>query len=222
MTLVLEFSLPASAFALDETLETVPDAELELGRVVPTGQKRFPFLWVKGTNREQFQRQASQSNEIDEMTLVEGWSSRRLYEIAWSGRVETMIQGIVDGNGAVLSGRATNREWQFKLRFPDRTHARLFQRHCVETEIPIDLSKLYDLSEQGVQMEYGLTAKQWKALRLAYERGYFREPREVNLTDLGSELDISARAVSYRLRRGISCLVENTVSTGLESLEDGE
>lgn len=221
MAIILEFSLPADAFALEAALEAVPDAELELGRVVPTEQQRFPFLWVEGTDLDTFERQAIKSNAVDEIDLVEESPTRRLYEMAWSGRVDTMIEGIVDGDGTVLTGRAANQRWQFELRFPDRTHAKSFQRHCVDAEIPLDLSKLYDLSAKGFQMTYGLTDKQREALQLAYERGYFHEPRKVDLTELGSELDISARAVSYRLRRGTSGLVENMVSTSSEPAEDG-
>ena len=45
-----------------------------------------------------------------------------------------------------------------------------------------------------------LTAKQRKTLELALDAGYYERPREVDLTYLASELDISKSAVSQRLR----------------------
>ena len=221
MAIILEFSLPADAFALGDVLEAVPSIEIELDRVVPTEHQTLPFLWVEGQDLEAFERQLETAPSVEEFQLVEVMSERRLYEIEWNGRVELVIDGIVDADGTVLAARAADGRWQFRLRFPDRSNAKRFQSHCVETETPVDLSKLYDLSSSGFRKEYDLTEKQYDALRLAYDRGYFREPRQVDLADLGDELAISPRAVSYRLRRGISSLVEHTITTPLQSTDGG-
>lgn len=52
-----------------------------------------------------------------------------------------------------------------------------------------------------------VTVKQWQALKLAYERGYYDSPRGADLTDLASELEISKSAVSQRLRSAEATLV---------------
>jgi predicted DNA binding protein len=221
MAIILEFSLPADSFALGDVLEAVPSIEIQLDRVVPTEQKTLPFLWVEGRDLEAFGRQLETAPSVEASRLIEEMPERQLYEVEWNGRVELVVDGIVDAEGTVLAARATDGQWQFKLRFPDRSHAKRFQSHCVETETPVDLSKLYDLSKSGARKEYDLTEKQYDALQLAYERGYFREPRQVDLADLGDELAISPRAVSYRLRRGISSLVEHTITTPLQSTDGG-
>lgn len=48
-----------------------------------------------------------------------------------------------------------------------------------------------------------LTSKQREAVRLAFERGYFTVPREVSLTELADELEISRQAFTHRLQRGL-------------------
>ena len=45
-----------------------------------------------------------------------------------------------------------------------------------------------------------LTPKQWEALELAFEEGYYDQPRTVDLETLAAELSISKSAVSQRLR----------------------
>lgn len=212
MAIILEFSLPAEAFALEDVLEGAPGTELELDQVVPTGEQELPYLWVEMDDFERFERNARDAPGVEDFDLVETVGDRRLYEVRWRDRVDTFITGVIEANGTMLGARASGTCWEFRLRFPDRSHAKTFQSHCVETATPLDLSKVYDLSEAGARKEYGLTEKQYSALRLAYERGYFREPRGADLADLGTELDISPRAVSYRLRRGVSSLVEHSIN----------
>lgn len=47
---------------------------------------------------------------------------------------------------------------------------------------------------------------------MALERGYFDVPRQVNLTGLAEEMDVSDTAVSQRIRRGITGLLMATLS----------
>ena len=52
-----------------------------------------------------------------------------------------------------------------------------------------------------------VTPKQWEALEVAYERGYFDCPREAALETLAAELSIPKSAVSRRLRAAESTLL---------------
>lgn len=62
--------------------------------------------------------------------------------------------------------------------------------------------------EWPIETDIGdLTSKQLEALELAYSRGYYRQPRETDLTALAEELDVSKSAVSQRLRAAESKLV---------------
>ena len=52
-----------------------------------------------------------------------------------------------------------------------------------------------------------ITPKQWEALALAFDRGYYRRPREVPLAVLAEELEVSKSAVSQRLGAAEATLV---------------
>lgn len=54
----------------------------------------------------------------------------------------------------------------------------------------------------------GITDKQREAVRAAVEAGYYETPREANLAELASRLDVSRSAVSQRLTAVESKLVE--------------
>ena len=59
----------------------------------------------------------------------------------------------------------------------------------------------------------GLTDRQLEALRTACEMGYFEIPRRASLDAVATELDIAASALSERLRRAQTQLIQETVAT---------
>ncbi|GAB3668902.1 helix-turn-helix domain-containing protein [Halopiger thermotolerans] len=61
-----------------------------------------------------------------------------------------------------------------------------------------------------------VTPKQWEALELADELGYFDCPRQVDLEALATELSISKSAVSQRLRAAESTLVHAVLAATRE------
>ena len=56
----------------------------------------------------------------------------------------------------------------------------------------------------GAEAESGLTRVQCETLARAFDAGYFEEPRRVTLKELAADLEVSPRAVSRRLRRGVA------------------
>ncbi|MFQ3295259.1 MAG: putative DNA binding protein [Halobacteriales archaeon] len=59
----------------------------------------------------------------------------------------------------------------------------------------------------------GLTDRQREALRTAYEMGHFEIPRKASLADVPGELGITPSALSERLRRAETHLIETTVAS---------
>jgi predicted DNA binding protein len=56
-----------------------------------------------------------------------------------------------------------------------------------------------------------LTDSQREALLVAFERGYFEEPRDATLGEVAADLDISQPAASGLLRRGIKRLIVSSM-----------
>ncbi|WP_336363507.1 helix-turn-helix domain-containing protein [Halalkalicoccus salilacus] len=75
------------------------------------------------------------------------------------------------------------------------------------------LQRIYNVDD-GQQGRFGLTERQESTLTAAYEHGCYGVPREVSLSELAEELDVSHQALSERLRRSHRALVENAVIIG--------
>jgi predicted DNA binding protein len=66
---------------------------------------------------------------------------------------------------------------------------------------------MYEVADQTSSV----TADQREALVTAYEHGYFEDPRETTQAELADVLGIPSTAVSSLLRRGMECLVEQSL-----------
>jgi predicted ester cyclase len=47
MVVYAEFEIPADGFRIGRAFRQLPDVEVELERVVPTGDSVIPFIWFK-------------------------------------------------------------------------------------------------------------------------------------------------------------------------------
>lgn len=86
-----------------------------------------------------------------------------------------------------------------------------FQTLCVENDVPAELTSLHSLTPLQTGAEHVLTDAQREALVLAYDRGYFRSPRESTLEEIAEELGITGQSLGSRLRRGIERLVADAL-----------
>lgn len=76
-------------------------------------------------------------------------------------------------------------------------HPETFEVHDTRGDVRIDLGRV--------------TAKQWEALELAHDRGYYDRPRDADLSELATELSISKSAVSQRLRAAEATIIDAVI-----------
>lgn len=94
-----------------------------------------------------------------------------------------------------------------------------FQTHFRETGRQFEVNNLSQPTEPR-QREHGLTDEQHEALVAAVSGGYFQVPRSTSVAELGEALDVSANAVSQRLRRGSETLVRTALTVSDEETEE--
>ncbi|WP_175424245.1 helix-turn-helix domain-containing protein, partial [Haladaptatus sp. W1] len=100
-------------------------------------------------------------------------------------------------------------DWEFELLFPSQDQLTRFHNLSRDNGIEYTLGKMQALSDAGAsQLANIVTDKQREALVLAFQRGYFETPRQVTLSELADELDISQQSLSDRIRHGIEAVVE--------------
>lgn len=214
MTVITEFTIPAEAFALDRTLEAVPDATIEIERHATHSRKWImPFLWTTGVAVDTIEEALRADPTVVDVTQVGQAGDTGQFTVEWAASFQNLIDDIVDRQGIIQEAEAANGLWYLKLKFVDRDAVREFQAYFDEHGDPFELERLYDGTALK-EREYNLTPEQHTVLVTALDMGYFAVPRESQIGELAAELEISTSAVSQRLRRATRNLTENTLTFG--------
>ncbi|GAB7018493.1 helix-turn-helix domain-containing protein [Halostagnicola bangensis] len=216
MAIEASFTIDQPEFPLNAVFETLPDASIELDRVVPTKDAVVPYFWIYSENISELSADMSGDEGVDEFKVIDELDEQMLVRIDWNLDHESVLTAIVNTDVTLLSGLGDEENWTFEVRSSDQKKVSEFQTYCHENDVPIKLAQLHALSPLESDREYDLTEGQRNALVLAYSRGYFDSPRDATQDDLADELDISRQAVSSRLQRGLRRLVASTLITSQE------
>lgn len=202
MSVILEFTVNNDQFRLGQVLAGPPPMNIELERIVPTGNEALPFLWVSGDDYEAFEEQLRASQHVADLAALDKVEDSILYRITWKGDHNDIIRGISEAEGTVLEAH-NNGGWEFHIRFNDHDRLSRFHNYCTDNDIGIHIIRTYTLTERTESLhQFGLSDEQREALVLGLQAGYFDTPSEVSLSELADELGISQQAMSNRIRRG--------------------
>ena len=216
MAIEASFTIEQPEFPLNAIFESLPDASIELDRVVPTNDIVVPYFWIYSEEISELSTNLSDDEGVEEFKIIDELEEQMLVRIDWNLGHKSVLTAIVNTDVTLLSGLGDEENWTFEVRSSDQQKISEFQTYCHENDIPLKLTQLHALSPLESDREYDLTEGQQKALVLAYSRGYFDSPREATQEDLADELDISRQAVSSRLQRGLRRLVASTLITSQE------
>lgn len=209
MTIIADITLPSSTFPLGRVLQSFPDATMGLERVVPLKETIMPFLWVGGSDPNEVGsslRSHPQVTDVDVLTTTE---SETLFEVHWSPASNGLAEALLNTGATVLDARGTAESWDFRLRFSTHEDLSTFNVTLTESGIPVTLRRIYHPPlEEAVSP---MSPVQRETLLAAYRRGYYQVPRRINQTELADELEISDSALSQRIRRAVSTLIEREV-----------
>ncbi|MFB6163941.1 MAG: bacterio-opsin activator domain-containing protein [Haloarculaceae archaeon] len=210
MSIFGEFAVPPEAFVLTATLEAVPDLEIEIERLVAAGGVLTPTFWVDG-DADAFEAAAGDDDSISELTRIDEFEAATLFRATWARNNETLVFAYTKLGAAILEATGNREGWNLRMRFEDHDRLREFQSYCRERDIGYRLQRLYEISHPRRGVQYGLTPKQHEALVTAWERGYWKSPRQTDLDAVADELGITQQSLSDRLRRAHYTLIENTL-----------
>lgn len=209
MSIVAEFTIPADAVPGGSTLETMPDAEIELERIVPSNTSVLPYFWLYGVDANTFLANMEEEPGIENIKLLLERERSALFEAEWHPD-ENIIDGIKRLQATIMEAIGTSEGWDFQIRADNRRRLVEFQQIFGDQGIPVELNRIFNLAEI-VETTRPLTVNQRETLRAAFDAGYFDEPRQVTQQDLAEEFGISARAISKRLLRGTRNLIAATL-----------
>jgi len=213
MAIEASFTIDQSGFPLSAIFEELPDATVELDRVVPTEDGVIPYFWVHAEEIDGLGTDLTEDAGVRNAAIIDEVEDQLFLRVEWDLSHESILTAMIDTPVTLLSGIGDESRWTFEVRSADQEGVSEFQTYCQERDIQIELTELHALSSLRSDREYDLTEGQQRALVLAYTRGYFDSPREATQRDLADELGISHQAVSSRLQRGIRRLVASTLVT---------
>ncbi|WP_058996583.1 bacterio-opsin activator domain-containing protein [Haloarcula sp. CBA1127] len=220
MSVILEFTVDNDQFRLGQVLSGPPAMDIELERIVPTGDAVMPFLWVNGDEYESFERKVLAADSVDDLVALDKVDDGILYRITWRGDHNDIIRGITEAEGTVLEAFNSDGSWEFHIRFNDHDRLSQFYNYCTDQNISIHINRTYTLTERTESVkQFGLSNEQREALILALHQGYFDTPSQVSLSELADELSITQQAMSNRIRRGNKQVLTETLLTSATNIE---
>ena len=211
MVTIAEFSVDAETFPLGAVFTHLPDAEVELERLVPTTKVLIPYFWLRGTQSDGLVEAFGDRPEVKRLELVDEIEDEYLLRVEWDAEAKGILRAIAETDVALLTAVGTNEEWRFEVRAEEASAISAFQSKCREYQVPVELVGLHSVSPMRSGTEFDLTETQREALVLAYERGFYDSPREVTLDELAKELGITGQSLGSRLRRGTHRLIRSTL-----------
>lgn len=214
MATIVRGSVPASEFALDTTLERLPEASFETERIVKSGDDAvMPLLWIRRTDPESVEEALEADPTVREVTVLADFEDELLYRMKWIDHVRLLLQMITNSEATVLDAYGRGDRWDLRVLYPARDEFSKTHDFCNDHGLTFDVRSIRELEGEPAG-RFGLTEEQYRALVEAVERGYYEVPRAVTLQEVAAEFDISHQAFSERLRRGIEALVEDTLLVG--------
>ena len=206
---MVDVRFPVGDLGTGVSFDLPPDIEVELDQIVPRGRtEAVPFVWVRTEDFEDFEGAMDDHPRVtaaDALGARDGW---RLYRIDWTPP-EDLCEAVALADAAIVEGGVDGETLRLRLRFPDDESVTLFGERCAEGGLSMTPVRIFRPGEE--RRETGLTDEQRETLLTAFRLGYFDVPRRATLLDIADELGLSDQAVSERIRRGVSCLVEDSV-----------
>lgn len=185
-------------------------ADLELGVVPNAGtdpEHNVYFFWVEAPDFDAVEAALEADHTVSAYTMVSKTPERRTYRVTYSDQARLISPLITELDGLMLDSRSHDGGWVVELRLPDHNALYRLGERASDAGIRFDVLEIHQ-TEPDDGSDVALTEPQIEALVSAYEHGYYDEPRETSLEELGSVLGLSRTAVSGRLRRASSRLIE--------------
>lgn len=211
MAVIVELAIPSEEFELGRILTMEDETVITLETMIPMGERPIPFFRVFNPARNSFEANVRNHPTVDDITIVNTHDEETLYAIDWEVSTDTFIENVLSVDGHLLEATGSPETWGFEIRFPTHDAVSTFQEYCFDSDIPIDIKRIFNPTRPDAGPWFGLTPPQREMLIRAVESGYYSLPRDCSTADLATEFDISDQAVTERLRRAIESLVTNTL-----------
>ncbi|MFP8952595.1 bacterio-opsin activator domain-containing protein [Natrialbaceae archaeon A-arb3/5] len=211
MSVIATVAVPAADFPLGSLLTPDQETTVTVETTVPTSEGVMPYLWVPSADADSIVDALEESASVESASVIDEMDQTVLVKIEWNGSVNGVLEAIQGSDAIVTNATGTDEWWTFRLRFPSYEGLSTFYTDCTDRDISLELVQLHEAVGPESELRFGLTAAQRDLIIAAHETGYFDVPRRTTLVDLGDRFGVSDSAVSQRLRRGLTALIDSTL-----------
>lgn len=213
MASIFEFRVPIEQFALAHTFEEIPDLHVEIERFAAQDPDSvMPFVWVTTDDFEAFETAVDEDPSVESCSQLAGCTDEQLYRMDWVADAELAIHLLIEKNAAITTAQTAGESWEFQVMCPEHDTLSAVYDFCEENGLELTVDSIYELDGKDGSA-HGLSESQHTSLMKAKEMGYYDVPRGISLTELADELDVSHQALSEKLRRGHSNLIDRALSS---------
>jgi len=177
------------------------------------------FYRVQSSDFDEFESGLRSDSTVGAFERVlETRDGEAIYSFEYTDEAKIISSVITSANGVILDMENEGSAWIFTIWMPERTDLAHLWEYARKNDVEIELLRVNEYAGIGTA-DAGLTDSQREALLVAFEAGYFEDPRNATLSDVAAELDISQPAASGLIRRGINRLV---MSSLLDEVDEPE
>lgn len=214
MDTIAELRLPASDFALQQTLEAVPHINFETERITAHDTDRvLPLIWAAGDGLDSLEEILRDDPTVENVELLTDLDSEQLYRMEWLKNIRFVVHMLVEEDAAILAASGARDSWRFRVLFPNRDSLSRTHEFCQKWDLQLTIESIYEMNNER-HGRFGLTQEQSEVLVIALGKGYYDFPRSAGMADIADELNVSSQAVSERLRRAHKKLVQGGMAIG--------
>lgn len=212
MTVIANVYFSHPDMALANVIQTVPSVDFRVMQEVSTDPEHDRYFFVVETDDvAAFEAALADDHTVAAFERMSEYDAQLVYGIEFTSEAVLLASRVTEQGGFSLEAYRHEEGWIERWQLPDREALREVWEFAKDEAFTFDIRELYRITDSDVPGSGGLTDEQRRTLAVAYERGYFDEPRGITLEGLADELDISPTAASGRLRRGMKKLVESSV-----------
>ena len=219
MPVIAEVQFAHDAGALAHTLDTLPSVHVRVIRETSTAPRAgVYYLGFENEPLDAIEAALERDPTVTAAESMADFEEYHVWAIEFSADTELLAPRVTNEGGLVLDARTAvqddgTRVWHERWMLPDREAIQRIWQHARDEGYAFDLLEFHSggQTETAYQGLDALTEEQRRTIAVAYEQGYFAEPRETSLQELGESLDLSASAVGGRLKRGMKALIGGTL-----------
>lgn len=215
MASIIEFRIPTDQFALAHVATTASTLQITTEQFVAQNTDSvMPFMRVTTDDFDTFETAAVEDPSVESFSNLAEIDGERFYHMDWSNNIKHILQLLLEKDGVITTANMSTSTdfWEVQLMTPEHDTFSEIYKLCEENGLSLTIDAIYELSDDE-SSQYGLTDSQHTTLMKAEEMGYYDVPRTTSLSELADELDISHQALSERLRRAHSNLIDRTLNS---------